>query len=108
MPNQHHNQEEQEKPISDKDILWRILTSVEKIDAVLIGTAYTNHKGLTHKVEEQGAAIENLDKRLSAVEFSSKTEEKLEKKSHSFWGVVAAVSASIVSILALAISYFKK
>ena len=108
MPNQHHNQEEQDKPISDQEILWKILHSVEKIDSVLIGTAYTNNKGLVHKVEEHSTAIESLDKRLSAVEFSSKTEEKLEKKSHSFWGVVAAVSASIVSILALAISYFKK
>jgi len=107
MPNQHHNQEEQDKPITDQEILWKILHSVEKIDSVLIGTAYTNNKGLVHKVEEHGIAIEGIDKRLREVELGAKTEEKLEKKSNSFWGVAASVAAAIVAFIALIFSFKK-
>ena len=107
MPNQHHNQEEQDKPITDQEILWKILHSVEKIDSVLIGTAYTNNKGLVHKVEEHSVAIGNIDKRLREVELGAKTEEKLEKKSNSFWGVAASVAAAIVAFIALIFSFKK-
>jgi hypothetical protein len=102
-----HTKEEQDKAISDQEILWKILHSVEKIDATLIGTAYTNNKGLVHKVEEHGVAIEGIDKRLREVELGAKTEEKLEKKSNSFWGVAASVAAAIVSIIALLFSFKK-
>lgn len=101
--NQHHNQEEQDK-ISDQEILWKILRSVEKIDATLIGTAYTNNKGLVHKVEEHGIAIEGIDKRLREVELGARTEEKLEKKSHSIWGIAASWAAAIIAIIALIFS----
>jgi hypothetical protein len=103
----NHNQEEQEKIVSDQEILWKILHSVEKIDATLIGTAYTNNKGLVHKVEEHGVAIEGIDKRLREVELGAKTEEKLEKKSHSFWAVAASVVAAIVSFIAFVFSFKK-
>jgi hypothetical protein len=105
MANTHQTQEEQK--ISDQEILWKILHSVEKIDATLIGTAYTNNKGLVHKVEEHSVAIDGIDKRLREVELGTKTEEKLEKKSNSFWGVAASVAAAIVSIIALLFSFKK-
>lgn len=105
--NQPHEQEDEFKKDENRDILWKILRSVEKIDATLIGTAYTNGKGLVHKVEEQGIAIENIDKRLREVELGSKTEEKLEKKSHSALGVAASWAAAIIALVALIITFIK-
>ena len=106
--NQPPEHEDELKKEEIRDVLWKILSSVEKIDATLIGTAYTNGKGLVHKVEEQGILLEDLDKRVGKIESSFQVEEKIEKKSHSVWGLAASWAAAIVAILALIASVFSK
>lgn len=102
------HEDDEIKKDETRDILWKILHSVEKIDATLIGTPYTNGKGLVHKVEEQGVLLEELDKRVGKIESSFQTEEKIEKKSHSVWGLAASWAAAIVAVIALIASLFTK
>jgi hypothetical protein len=101
LPNQ---EDEQNQELSQQEILWKILASVERIDTTLIGNAYTNNKGLVHKVDAHEEKIESLDRRINKIELSNQTEEKLEKKNHSVWGIAASWAAAIIAIIALIFS----
>jgi len=48
--------------------------------------------------------LEELDKRVGKIESSFQVEEKIEKKSHSVWGLAASWAAAIVAIIALIFS----
>jgi anti-sigma-K factor RskA len=83
-----------------KQLLWKILSSVERIDATLIGNSYTNNKGLVHKVEAHGELLEDIDKRVLMLESSLDNDENTEKKNQSLWGTIATWVAAIAAVLA--------
>lgn len=100
----HEKEEENNRNITQQELLWKILASVERIDTTLIGSAYTNYKGLVHRVEEQGENLKSIDERVNKLEFNSEQGEKLQKKSHSVWGLAASWAAAIIAIIALIFS----
>jgi hypothetical protein len=100
----NHEPEETNKQITQQELLWKILNSVERIDTTLIGSAYTNYKGLVHRVEEHGTILKTIDERVNKLEFSSVSEEKVSKKSNSFLATVASWVAIIIAALALIFS----
>jgi len=83
-----------------KQLLWKILSSVERIDATLIGNSYTNNKGLIHKVEAQGDLLEHIDKRVLMLESSLDNDENTEKKTNSLWNTAAAWLAAVAALAA--------
>jgi hypothetical protein len=93
-------QEEEHKSASHEQLLWKIVSSVERIESTLIGSAYTNNKGLVHKVDLHEELIDDIDKRVSTLETSLEKDENSEKKTHSVWTIAAAWVAAIAAVLA--------
>ena len=94
--------EEEHKNImlSHDQLLWKIVSSVERIETTLIGNAYTNNKGLVHKVDTHSELIESIDKRVLSLETISEDDENIQKKTHSFLGVAATWIAAVAAVAA--------
>ena len=97
----HINATEEKPDVSNVQLLWKIVYSVEKIESVLIGNAYTNNKGLVHKVEAQGVQLDDIDSRVRDLEMTATQEDKSEKKVHSLWSIAASWLAAAVALAAL-------
>ena len=83
-----------------RELLWRTLASVERIETALVGNSFNNHKGLVHKVEAHAELLEDIDKRVILLESSLDNDEKSEKKTHSAWSIVIAAVASVAAVVA--------
>ena len=66
-----------------RELLWRTLASVERIETALVGNSFNNHKGLVHKVESHAELLEDIDKRVILLEATLDNDENSEKKNHS-------------------------
>lgn len=83
-----------------RELLWRTLASVERIETALVGNSFNNHKGLVHKVEAHAELLEDIDKRVILLEASLDNDENTEKKTHSWLGIIATWVAAIAAVLA--------
>jgi hypothetical protein len=83
-----------------RELLWRTLASVERIETALVGNSFNNHKGLVHKVEAHAELLDDIDKRVLLLESSLDNDENTEKKTHSWLGIVATWVAAIAAVLA--------
>jgi len=83
-----------------RELLWRTLASVERIETALVGNSFNNHKGLVHKVEAHAELLEDIDKRVILLEANLDNDENTEKKNHSLWGTIATWVAAIAAVLA--------
>lgn len=94
--------------VSHEQLLWKIVSSVEKIEGVLIGSAYTNNKGLVHRVEAQGDMLSLLDDRVAKLEDVRINEEKSSKKNHSLIAIAISGVAALAAIFAAVVAYSPK
>ena len=108
--NLDNQNEEDHKSImsSHQQLLWKIVSSLERIETTLIGNAFNNNRGLVHKVESHGETIESINKRVTTLETSLDNDEDSEKKNHSLWALAATWIAAIAAVVAALFAYSPK
>ena len=101
------SENEHNKGITQHELLWKTLASVERIETALVGNSLSNNKGLVHKVEAQGQLIDEINKRVVALEYIEETEEKTSKNAKSTWNTIASWVAAVAAAIALIFSFKK-